>query len=183
MSLLAKAEEDLARAHRESEQRMQFNEDVRSLSEELQNEKATVSRAVAQNRELKEQLVELQDKLVTLSQESMERESGRLTALHTVEQLQMELERLRWRQMENGVEAHEGSQKSQTPEGGQGNEEHNDEMSIESEIDARDTAVARAEEARIRAEGELTRVSMQLNQMRSEHRRVTQENGELRRYY
>lgn len=43
-------------------------QEVRELSDKLQNEKATVSRAVAQNRELKEQLIELQDKIVVLSQ-------------------------------------------------------------------------------------------------------------------
>lgn len=37
-------------------------QDLLSLSEQLQNEKATVSRAVAQNRELKEQLLETEDR-------------------------------------------------------------------------------------------------------------------------
>jgi cell division septum initiation protein DivIVA len=44
----------------------QCSSDSRSLLDQLQSEKATVSRAVSQNRELKEQLTELQDKLVTL---------------------------------------------------------------------------------------------------------------------
>uniref|UniRef100_F1KU05 Golgin subfamily A member 2 n=2 Tax=Ascaris TaxID=6251 RepID=F1KU05_ASCSU len=184
VSMLAKAEESLVRAHREAKERAQFNEDVRSLSEQLQNEKATVSRAVAQNRELKDQLIELQDKLVVLSQESMERESGRLTALHTIEQLQTELERLRWHQMENAVEATDDSSNSQTIEDKHLNEGRNNEkVSTESStlIDQRDAAVAQAEEARIRAERELTHITMQLKQIRADHRRVTQENEELRR--
>lgn len=48
-------------------------------------------------------------------------------------------------------------------------------------IDQRDAAVAQAEEARIRAERELTHITMQLKQIRADHRRVTQENEELRR--
>uniref|UniRef100_A0A914ZMD7 Golgin subfamily A conserved domain-containing protein n=1 Tax=Parascaris univalens TaxID=6257 RepID=A0A914ZMD7_PARUN len=180
MSMLAKAEESLVRARREAEERIQFSEDVRSLSEQLQNEKATVSRAVAQNRELKDQLIELQDKLIALSQESMERESGRLTALHTIEQLQTELERLRWHQMENGVEVADDCNNSHTDE----NERRgNEELSIASttSIDQRDEAVVQAEEARIHAERELTHITMQLKQIRADHRRVTQENEELRR--
>jgi DNA repair exonuclease SbcCD ATPase subunit len=46
--------------------RDQCSSDARSLLDQLQSEKATVSRAVAQNRELKEQLTELQDKFVAL---------------------------------------------------------------------------------------------------------------------
>lgn len=46
--------------------RDQCSSDSRTLLDQLQSEKSTVSRAVAQNRELKEQLNELQDKFVTL---------------------------------------------------------------------------------------------------------------------
>lgn len=57
----------------------------------------------------------------------MERESGRLTALHTIEQLQTELERLRWHQMENAVEATDDSSNSQTIEDKRLNEGRNNE--------------------------------------------------------
>lgn len=57
----------------------------------------------------------------------MERESGRLTALHTIEQLQTELERLRWHQMENAVEATDDSSNSQTIEDKHLNEGRNNE--------------------------------------------------------
>ncbi|MCP9263830.1 hypothetical protein DINM_007202 [Dirofilaria immitis] len=92
---LTAVEESLARARSVIEEQQKHAE-VRalSLSEQLQNEKATVSRAIAQNRELKEQLIELQDKLITVTQESMERENGRLSALHLVSQLRNELNRL-----------------------------------------------------------------------------------------
>jgi hypothetical protein len=47
-----------------------------------------VSRAVSQNLELKTQLVELQDRLVQVINESAAREDERLTALAAVERLQ-----------------------------------------------------------------------------------------------
>ncbi|VDO97693.1 unnamed protein product [Heligmosomoides polygyrus] len=61
--------------------------DLLSLSEQLQNEKATVSRAVAQNRELKEQLLETEDRLVTLTEEKLQSELARQTAEHQVKEL------------------------------------------------------------------------------------------------
>lgn len=44
------------------------------LSEQLQNERATISRAVAQNLALKEQLKELQDKIILVTNESAAKE-------------------------------------------------------------------------------------------------------------
>ncbi|PIO56923.1 hypothetical protein TELCIR_21676, partial [Teladorsagia circumcincta] len=61
--------------------------DLLSLSEQLQNEKATVSRAVAQNRELKEQLLETEDRLVALTEEKLNSELARQTAEHQVKEL------------------------------------------------------------------------------------------------
>ncbi|KAK5968917.1 GOLGi associated coiled-coil protein [Trichostrongylus colubriformis] len=61
--------------------------DLLSLSEQLQNEKATVSRAVAQNRELKEQLLETEDRLVALTEEKLHSELARQTAEHQVKEL------------------------------------------------------------------------------------------------
>ncbi|VDO34140.1 unnamed protein product [Haemonchus placei] len=61
--------------------------DLLSLSEQLQNEKATVSRAVAQNRELKEQLLETEDRLVALTEEKLQSELARQTAEHQVKEL------------------------------------------------------------------------------------------------
>ncbi|VDO42998.1 unnamed protein product [Onchocerca flexuosa] len=91
---LVVAEESLARARSIAEEQKKHTEEALSLSEQLQNEKATVSRAITQNRELKEQLIELQDKLVAVTQESMERENGRLSALHQISQLRNELNRI-----------------------------------------------------------------------------------------
>ncbi|XGW12023.1 hypothetical protein V3C99_013027 [Haemonchus contortus] len=61
--------------------------DLLSLSEQLQNEKATVSRAVAQNRELKEQLLETEDRLMALTEEKLQSELARQTAEHQVKEL------------------------------------------------------------------------------------------------
>ncbi|CAJ0919902.1 unnamed protein product, partial [Mesorhabditis belari] len=63
-----------------------------SLSEQLQAEKATVSRAVAQNRELKEQLITTEDRLIQLTGEKCATELSRQTAEHQVKELQKQLE-------------------------------------------------------------------------------------------
>ncbi|ETN71294.1 hypothetical protein NECAME_14284 [Necator americanus] len=68
--------------------------DLLSLSEQLQNEKATVSRAVAQNRELKEQLIETEDRLVALTEEKLQSELARQTAEHQVKELMKKLEEI-----------------------------------------------------------------------------------------
>lgn len=47
-------------------EKYQHDDSAKSLLEQLHNEKATVSRAVAQNIELKKQLVELQEKFVSM---------------------------------------------------------------------------------------------------------------------
>lgn len=76
------------------EVRRTVENDVGSLSEQLQNEKATVSRAVAQNVELKDQLAELQDKLVRMANESAQREDERHTALRTIQRLREQIEEM-----------------------------------------------------------------------------------------
>lgn len=65
--------------------------ELSQLSEQLQNEKATVSRAVAQNLELKEQLAELQDKLILVTNESASKEDERTTALANIKLLQQQI--------------------------------------------------------------------------------------------
>ncbi|TMS32618.1 hypothetical protein L596_000436 [Steinernema carpocapsae] len=52
----------LRRLKEATENTQLINTDIRSLTEQLANEKATVSRAVSQNSELKEQLIEMEDK-------------------------------------------------------------------------------------------------------------------------
>ncbi|CAJ0577800.1 unnamed protein product, partial [Mesorhabditis spiculigera] len=63
-----------------------------SLSEQLQAEKATVSRAVAQNRELKEQLIATEDRLIKLTEEKCAGELARQTAEHQARELERRLE-------------------------------------------------------------------------------------------
>ncbi|CAI2331490.1 unnamed protein product [Caenorhabditis sp. 36 PRJEB53466] len=65
--------------------------DLLSLSEQLQNEKATVSRAVAQNKELKERLLETEDRFVTLTEEKAAVELARQSAEHQVKELTKQL--------------------------------------------------------------------------------------------
>lgn len=64
-----------------------INTDAATLSIQLQNEKATVSRAVAQNLELKAQLTELQNRLIEVINESAVKEDERVTALASVARL------------------------------------------------------------------------------------------------
>ena len=60
----------------------------------MQNEKATVSRAIAQNIELKEQLGELQDKFIVVTNESALREEQKQSAFATIDRLQQQLDQL-----------------------------------------------------------------------------------------
>lgn len=64
------------------------------LLEQLQNEKATVSRAIAQNLELKEQLAELQDKLIMVTNESAAKEDERTSALANIKLFKQQIEEL-----------------------------------------------------------------------------------------
>ncbi|CAI4224493.1 unnamed protein product [Auanema sp. JU1783] len=65
-----------------------------SLSDQLQNEKATVSRAVAQNKELKQLLLDTEDRLVALTEEKLQCELGRQSAEHLVKELTRKLEEM-----------------------------------------------------------------------------------------
>ncbi|EFO91553.1 hypothetical protein CRE_11895 [Caenorhabditis remanei] len=65
--------------------------DLLSLSEQLQNEKATVSRAVAQNKELKERLLETEDRFVVLTEEKATVELAKQSAEHQVRELTKQL--------------------------------------------------------------------------------------------
>ncbi|CAL2033505.1 unnamed protein product [Caenorhabditis brenneri] len=65
--------------------------DLLSLSEQLQNEKATVSRAVAQNKELKERLLETEDRFVALTEEKASVELAKQSAEHQVRELTKQL--------------------------------------------------------------------------------------------
>lgn len=65
--------------------------DLLSLSEQLQNEKATVSRAVAQNKELKERLLETEDRFVALTEEKANVELAKQSAEHQVRELTKQL--------------------------------------------------------------------------------------------
>ncbi|KAK6103849.1 putative golgin subfamily A member 2-like protein 5 protein [Brugia pahangi] len=168
---------------------------VRSIAEDQQkhteNEKATVSRAIAQNRELKEQLTELQDKLVMVTQESMERESGRLSALHLVDQLRNELNRLSGHSFDG--KNIESSTASIMPNGDAyehqqhihyvDSRDRDETISTPSvsECYDRDMSFSHAEDTHAHTEVELANVRMVLDELRLDHRRVMQENEELRR--
>ncbi|KAE9551997.1 hypothetical protein FO519_004795 [Halicephalobus sp. NKZ332] len=78
----------------EVENQKTVNSDVHSLLEQLQNEKATVSRAIAQNIELKEQLGELQDKFIEVTNESALREEQKQSAFAAIDRLQQQLDLL-----------------------------------------------------------------------------------------
>lgn len=65
--------------------------DLLSLSEQLQNEKSTVSRAVAQNKELKERLLETEDRFVALTEEKAAVELAKQSAEHQVRELTKQL--------------------------------------------------------------------------------------------
>uniref|UniRef100_A0A1I8EPI9 Golgin subfamily A conserved domain-containing protein n=1 Tax=Wuchereria bancrofti TaxID=6293 RepID=A0A1I8EPI9_WUCBA len=188
---LAMVEESLSRVRSIAEDQQKHTEEALSLSEQLQNEKATVSRAIAQNRELKEQLIELQDKLIMVTQESMERESGRLSALHLVDQLRNELNRLSGQSfdgknidsstasvMPNG-DAYEHQQHVHYVD----SRDRDETISTPSvsECYDRDMSFSHTEDTHAHTEVELANVRMVLDELRLDHRRVMQENEELRR--
>ncbi|NXT29516.1 GOGA2 protein, partial [Syrrhaptes paradoxus] len=90
--------EQLSHLNREQEERLlelekavqRYNEesvDRQQILEDMQSDKATISRALSQNRELKEQLAELQNGFVKLTNENMEVTS----ALHSEQHVKKEL--------------------------------------------------------------------------------------------
>ncbi|VBB27994.1 unnamed protein product, partial [Acanthocheilonema viteae] len=188
---LVLVEESLSKARSLAEEQQKHTEGALSISQQLQNEKATVSRAIAQNRELKEQLVELQDKLITVTQESMERESGRLSALHLVGQLRSELNRLSGQSFDSkNVDSltvpiiPDGYAYQQQQHIQYINSRDRDETistpSV-SECYERDMSLSHTEDTHAHTEVELANVRMVLDELRLDHRRVVQENEELRR--
>ncbi|KAL3072029.1 hypothetical protein niasHT_035711 [Heterodera trifolii] len=88
---LADAQSRIAQLEQLQNIQATINEDVSLLAAQLQNEKATVSRAVAQNLELKSQLKELQDRLIAVINESAAKEDERTNAMATVERLTKQL--------------------------------------------------------------------------------------------
>ncbi|XP_061119076.1 golgin subfamily A member 2 isoform X2 [Conger conger] len=70
-------------AHRGAEEA----QDRHQLLEDAQSDKATISRALAQNRQLKEQLAELQNGFVKLTNENMELTSGLQSEQHVKKEL------------------------------------------------------------------------------------------------
>ncbi|XP_051892974.1 golgin subfamily A member 2 isoform X2 [Pristis pectinata] len=85
--------EQLSRLNQEQEERLQelertverYNDDSvdrKQLLENMQNDKATISRALTQNRDLKEQLAELQNGFVKLTNENMELTSALQSEQH-----------------------------------------------------------------------------------------------------
>ena len=96
---------------------MKTLQDSALLSAQLQNEKATVSRAISQNMELKTQLSELQDRLVSVINESASKEDERLTAIAQVCQLRQQLEEFKGKDGKNeerniaqAIECNDGQQ-------------------------------------------------------------------------
>ncbi|PIK60840.1 putative golgin subfamily A member 2 [Apostichopus japonicus] len=71
---LEKSNTEINRLHVLSSEQVAFKEDAtdrKALLESIQNDKATISRAVAQNKDLKSQLEELQDAFVKMSENNM----------------------------------------------------------------------------------------------------------------
>lgn len=71
-----------------------MDSDVHQLSAQLQNERATVSRAVSQNMELKSQFGEIQDKLIQMTNEYAQAEDEKSNALSLVAKLSRKIEEL-----------------------------------------------------------------------------------------
>ena len=114
---LAEAERRLVELEHQQNIQSTMNTDSALLSAQLQNEKATVSRAISQNMELKTQLSELQDRLVSVINESASKEDERLTAIAQVCQLRQQLEEFKGKDGKNeerniaqAIECNDGQQ-------------------------------------------------------------------------
>ncbi|XP_068513360.1 golgin subfamily A member 2 isoform X2 [Anas acuta] len=97
--------EQLSHLNREQEERLlelekavqRYNEesvDRQQILENMQSDKATISRALSQNRELKEQLAELQNGFVKLTNENMEVTSALQSEQHVKKELAKKLGQL-----------------------------------------------------------------------------------------
>ena len=95
----------LAETEKEIERLQEEAVDQKGLLETISQDKEALSRAVAQNRELKTQLVELQDAFVRLSQQNMQLATDLETEKYYVSELQKKLrEEEEGRREEVGVE-------------------------------------------------------------------------------
>ncbi|KAM9307259.1 golgin subfamily A member 2 isoform 2-T2 [Pholidichthys leucotaenia] len=87
--LCAEQEARLGELERQVESQNQETEDRRRMLEDVQSDKATISRALTQNRTLKDQLAELQNGFVKLTNENMEL----TTAIQSEQHVKKELAR------------------------------------------------------------------------------------------
>ncbi|XP_042364747.1 golgin subfamily A member 2 isoform X3 [Plectropomus leopardus] len=87
--LCAEQETRMGEMERQVESQTQEEEDRRRMLEEVQSDKATISRALTQNRTLKDQLAELQNGFVKLTNENMEL----TTAIQSEQHVKKELAR------------------------------------------------------------------------------------------
>ncbi|XP_041666357.1 golgin subfamily A member 2 isoform X1 [Cheilinus undulatus] len=87
--LCAEQETRLGELERQVESQVQEAEDRRRMLEDVQSDKATISRALTQNRTLKDQLAELQNGFVKLTNENMEL----TTAIQSEQHVKKELAR------------------------------------------------------------------------------------------
>nr|XP_020506459.1 golgin subfamily A member 2 isoform X3 [Labrus bergylta] len=87
--LCAEQETRLGEMERQVESQVQESDDRRRMLEDVQSDKATISRALTQNRTLKDQLAELQNGFVKLTNENMEL----TTAIQSEQHVKKELAR------------------------------------------------------------------------------------------
>uniref|UniRef100_A0A671V0U2 Golgin A2 n=1 Tax=Sparus aurata TaxID=8175 RepID=A0A671V0U2_SPAAU len=87
--MCAEQETRLGEMERQVESHVQEEEDRRRMLEDVQSDKATISRALTQNRTLKDQLAELQNGFVKLTNENMEL----TTAIQSEQHVKKELAR------------------------------------------------------------------------------------------
>uniref|UniRef100_A0A674MX34 Golgin A2 n=1 Tax=Takifugu rubripes TaxID=31033 RepID=A0A674MX34_TAKRU len=85
--LCAEQETRLGELERRVENQVQEEEDRRRMLEDVQSDKATISRALTQNRTLKDQLAELQNGFVKVTNENMELTNAIQSELHVKKEL------------------------------------------------------------------------------------------------
>ncbi|KAJ8346807.1 hypothetical protein SKAU_G00282080 [Synaphobranchus kaupii] len=85
--LVQEQEARLLELEQEAQRGAEEAQDRHHLLEEAQSDKATISRALAQNRQLKEQLAELQNGFVKLTNENMELTSGLQSEQHVKKEI------------------------------------------------------------------------------------------------
>lgn len=85
--MCAEQEARLGELERQVENQVQEVEDRRRMLEDVQSDKATISRALTQNRTLKDQLAELQNGFVKLTNENMELTTAIQSELHVKKEL------------------------------------------------------------------------------------------------